>query len=72
MLQIYRLSPLGYRLSHSTRNPNTPEWAVIHYLARMHSASRDKILNEVASATTMTLARLRLKGILKEETGVSV
>lgn len=71
-MQIYRLSKLGYALSHSTRNPPTPEWNVIHYLGRMHSASKEKLLSEVAGVTSATLARLRIKRILIEETGVSV
>ncbi len=71
-MKIYRLSTLGYSLSHSTRFPNTPEWRVIHYLGRMHSASRDKIISEVDGATIMTLERLRMKGVLIEDTGVSV
>ncbi len=71
-MEIYRLSKLGYALSHSTRNPPTPEWAVIHYLARNHSASKEKIISEVPGTTPTVLARLRMKHILVEETGVSV
>lgn len=71
-MEIYRLSRLGYALSHSTRNPPTPEWNVIHYLARMHSASKEKIISEVAGVSSLTLAGLRRKRILVEETGVSV
>lgn len=71
-MEIYRLSKLGYALSHSTRNPPTPEWAVIHYLGRMHSASKEKLLSEVSGATSATLGGLRRKRILLEETGVQV
>lgn len=71
-MEIYRLSKLGYALSHSTRNPPTPEWTVIHYLGRMHSASKEKLLTEVPGTTPATLANLRRKKILVEETGVSV
>ena len=71
-MEIYRLSKLGYALSHSTRNPSTPEWNVIHYLSRMHAASKEKILREVPHVTASTLARLRMKRIIIEETGVSV
>lgn len=71
-MEIYRLSKLGYALSHSTRNPDTPEWRVIHYLNRMHTASKEKITTEVAGVSSATLARLRQKRILLEETGVSV
>jgi len=71
-MEIYRLSKLGYALAHSTRNPPTPEWGVIHYLSKMHSASKQKILTEVPGASTSTLARLRMKRIIVEETGVAV
>ena len=71
-MEIYRLSKLGYALSHSTRNPRTPEWNTIHYLARMHSASKQKLLNEVPGTNSSTLRKLALKRIIIEETGVSV
>jgi hypothetical protein len=71
-VEIYRLSRLGYVLSHSTRNADTAEWRVIHYLSRMHSATKDKILAEVAGASTTTLRQLRGKRIIIEETGVAV
>jgi hypothetical protein len=71
-VEIYRLSRLGYALSHSTRNPNTPEWAVIHYLAKMHSASKEKLFAEVPGASSTTLRQLRAKRIVIEETGVAV
>lgn len=71
-MEIYRLSKLGYVLSHSTRTPPTPEWAVIHYLSKMHSASKDKLLAEVSGVTSATLGGLRRKRILVEETGVQV
>ncbi len=69
---IYSLSSRGYALSHSTRNPRTPEWAVIHYLARMHSASGEKIMRELPGVTSGTIARLRLKKILVTDTGITV
>lgn len=71
-MEIYRLSNLGYALAHSTRNPSTPEWGVIHYLAKNHSASKEKIMSEVAGATPLILGKLMRKGILVNETGVSV
>jgi len=71
-MEIYRLSQIGYALSHSVRNPDTPEWRVIHYLAKMHSASKEKLMAEVSGVTPSTLSRLRMRRILIEETGVSV
>jgi hypothetical protein len=38
----------------------------------MHSATKDKILAEVAGASTTTLRQLRGKRIIIEETGVAV
>jgi len=71
-VRIYRLTQRGYALSHSTRNPQTPEWGVIHYLAKIHAASTEKLVEGVPGATPTTLARLMRKRILVEETGVSV
>jgi hypothetical protein len=71
-VEIYRLSNLGYALAHSRTNPDTPEWRVIHYLARMHSASGEKIISEVVGVNAFTLGKLRKKQILLDETGVSV
>ncbi len=71
-MEIYRLSGFGYKLSHSMSHPQTPEWAVIHYLSRMHSASKEKIMADVPGVDTTVLRRLRMKRILVEETGVSI
>ena len=71
-MEIYSLSKRGYALSHSTRYPPTPEWGVIHYLAKMHSASGEKLKREVFGVTSMTLAKLRLKKILVTDKGIEV
>lgn len=71
-MKMYSLTRLGYKLSRSTRSPDTPEWRVIHYLARMHAASRDKILSEVPGASSTTLASLRVKRVVQEAGGVEV
>lgn len=76
-MESYRLSPLGYRYAH-TISPNiaTEEsktrWAVVYYLNRMHSASKAKIISEVPGATSATLAYLSRKGLILNETRVSV
>jgi len=71
-MAIYRLSPLGYRLSHNIRHEDKPEWGVIYYLSRMHVATKEKIIAEVPGATPITLAKLRLKRVIVEESGVDV
>lgn len=71
-MHIYRLTALGYALAHSTRSQPTPEWRVIHYLNKMHSASRDKIIAEVSGATPDMLTRMARKHLLTEEMKVAV
>ena len=71
-MEIYRLSLLGYKLSHTVRHPENPSWRVIYYLAKMHVASKEKILGEVDGATLATLTDLKRKRIIVEETGVNV
>lgn len=58
-------------LAHSTRNPNTAEWRVIHYLAQRHSASGEKIVSDL-NVPSSALANLSAKRIIVEDTGVSV
>ena len=71
-MEIYRLSPSGYLASKNIRYPNTAEWRVIHYLARQHSASADKILNEVSEVNPFTLKLLSRKGIIIKDRGVEI
>lgn len=71
-MELFRLSTLGYKLSHNIRHEDKPEWRIIHYLAKMHVATKEKILSEVPGATSAMLSKLRSKRILVEETGVNV
>ena len=71
-MEIYRLTQLGYKLSHSRRNPQTPEWGVIHYLAKRHRASKEQLVEEVPGVSSSTIGKLRIKRILTEESEVSV
>lgn len=68
-MEIYSLTSRGKALAHNTRSPNTPEWGVIYFLARQGRATTDQIKNFVPSSTSITIARLRIKGIISEETG---
>jgi len=71
-MEIYRLSSLGYKLSHTIRHEDSPSWRVVHYLSRMHAATKEKIIAEVPGTTPAVLLRLRLKKIIVEESGVEV
>ena len=71
-MEIYKLSRLGAMAAHSIRPKPTPEWGVIIYLNRNHSASKEKLLAEVPGATSGMLGSMRRKHLLIEETGVGV
>lgn len=71
-MEIYSLTFKGRALSHSTRSPNTPEWKVIYFLSKHSRATKEQIISNVPDASSSTLARLRIRGIIQEETGVTV
>lgn len=64
-MEIYRLTPKGEQLAHSFRAPRTAEWAVLHYLNRHGVATKDQIYEEVPSASSATLARLAIRGLIE-------
>lgn len=68
-MEIYSLTARGKVLAHNTRSPHTPEWGVIYFLAKQGRATTEQIKNYVPSSTSITIARLRMKGIIREETG---
>jgi len=71
-MEIYRLSSRGEELAHSFRSPRTPEWAVIHFLGKRNVATKETIFEYVPSASSSTLAKLRLKGIIIGGSSVNV
>lgn len=71
-MELYSLTALGHRLAHSRRNPPTPEWAVIHHLARHGVATKAEIFEYVPSATITTLVKLKMKQVIYEQAGVNV
>ncbi|KKL98818.1 hypothetical protein LCGC14_1820670 [marine sediment metagenome] len=71
-MEIYRLTRLGSQLAHSYNNERTPMWGVIHYLNRKGVATKEQILEHVPYATSTTIAKLRWKRVISEDTGVTV
>lgn len=71
-MEIYALTNTGRSLSHSVRSPNTPEWRVIYFLAKNGQRTKEQILSYVPEASSATLAKLRIKGVIKEDSGVTV
>lgn len=63
-MQVYQLTPKGQQLAHSFRNARTPAWAVIHFLSRRGSATKEQIYEQVPSASSSTLAKLNINGII--------
>jgi hypothetical protein len=71
-MEIYSLTARGQALAHSIRSPNTPEWAVIFFLKKQGRATAEQIRSYIPSVTASTLAKLRIRGIIHDETGVNV
>lgn len=71
-MEIYRLTNMGERLAHSYKSPPTPAWGVIHFLNKRGMATREQIIENVPGATSLTLAKLKIKRVVAEETGVNV
>lgn len=63
-MEIYRLSSRGEELAHSYRSPRTAEWAVIHFLNKRGMATKEQIYEYVPSASSSTLAKLSIRGII--------
>ncbi len=71
-MEIYTLTDRGRILAHSRRNPPTPEWGVIHHLAKYGGvATKEQLLEYVPGVSTTTLIKLRLKRIITEQGAVS-
>lgn len=71
-MEIYHLTARGEELAHSFRNPRTPEWAVIHFLNKRGSATKEQIYEGVPSASSSTLARLAIRRIISVDRRVEV
>ena len=63
-MDVYRLTGRGEELAHSYRSPRSPEWAVIHFLFRRGFATKEMIYESVPSASSATIAKLHIKGII--------
>lgn len=70
-MDVYSLTDRGRLLSHSRRSPPTPEWGVIHHLAKHGVATKEQLAEYVPNLTGMTLLKLRSKRIITEQAGVS-
>lgn len=58
-MEVYELTDIGKKMAHSPSAPNKPEWAVIYFLSKHGSATKDQILAYVPSADSGTLAKLK-------------
>lgn len=74
-MKIYSLTPLGEAVAKSVRFTNSNDWKVIHHLAKVGHATDDQLSTycglsrgEISAA----VSRLRVKKIIKDESGVEV
>ena len=71
-MDVYQLTGKGEQLAHSYRSPRSPEWAVIHYLYRHGAATKEMVYENVPSASSSTLAKLHIKGIISGGRGSGI
>ena len=74
-MEIYRLTNRGYMLSHSTKSPHTPEWRIIHHLAKVGHSTKEGLVGYLGlgeGEASRALSKLKIKRIIMDETGVSV
>ncbi len=69
-MEVYVLADRGRMLAHSRRSPPTPEWGVIHHLAKVGVATREQLIEYIPGLTSVTLAKLRSKRIITEQAEV--
>ena len=74
MIEIYGLTEAGKRAARNVRNPNTPEWRIIHYLDLARHATKEQVAQYaglpqgVANKALRNLQRVR-PPLVEEETG---
>jgi len=71
-MRIYQLTPLGDRLSHSTKGTGSPEWKIIYHLKKVHMAEKRQIENFCGlgpGEATSALVSLSNRHIIQEVTG---
>lgn len=71
-MEVYSLTRLGRTIAHSPRGGDSPEWSVVYFLAKQGKATTEQIKSYVPTASSSTLAKLRTRGIIRNEAGVSV
>lgn len=71
-MEIYSLTTTGEQMSHIIRYDGKPRQKIIYYLARVHRATKERILNNVPDANLGDIAILRRNGLIECETGVSL
>lgn len=71
-MEVYSLTSVGRALAHGIRNPSNTKWKIIYFLSRRESATKEQILSYVPDATALTLAELKGKHIIQDETQVNI
>jgi hypothetical protein len=58
-LEIYRLTNAGLLMSHIIHYEGKPRQKIIYYLAKVHQATKERILENVPDATISDIIALR-------------
>lgn len=65
-MKIYKLTPLGIRAARTVNNPETVNWAIVHYLDHVGNASDDQISSYCGGNVGSNLMMLRKKRLIEE------
>lgn len=58
-MEIYTLTTVGDKLRHSINNTGKPRQKIIYFLAKVHRATKEQILENVPDATLGDIAVLK-------------
>jgi len=64
---IYSLTATGEQMSHVIHYQGKPRQKIIYYLAKVHRATPERILENVPEANLGDIAILRRKGLIESD-----
>ena len=59
-MKIYTATNTCYAMNHNVRAEDSPEWKVIRYMARVHQATKEQIMQNTG-ADASVISRLAMK-----------
>lgn len=68
-MKIYGLTEIGETLAHSTDNPNTIEWKIVHMLSFMGTSTQGQLAENIGVDSNQigeAIWKLKRRNIIKE------